>query len=211
MGQEMNQRMSSSLKNDDVNSDTQRSSLIPASIIVPTDSNDQITPCFLVDCDEKKCLLWVNVSHTLNQRDILIRVLNDDDGRQLEVVGRVTGTQSHSIDTTTFVCEFLQPLSSEALTLLDDLAMADRREKERQDCMVGVSVRRAEHHDQVVNARMVDESSQGLRLQSDIAFEPGETIVVQKPNGEHIWTTIHWSKYVNGLNQAGAGVATPPK
>ncbi|QDT09996.1 PilZ domain-containing protein [Planctomycetes bacterium K23_9] len=188
--------------------DQKRHALIPGLIILPGDSSQQFTPCFMLDFSKDHCLLRVDVSYTLKQRDILIRVLDTDDDQKIELVGRVTASRRHTIDTTTFVCEFGQQLPPHVLAMMNQIAIVDRRTCDRNECLVRVSVCRIERGQVVSQASLVEASGHGLRLRTEVPLDIGEQVVVSLPSGEDILVAIVWSKEVNGTNQTGASLTT---
>lgn len=151
----------------------------------------------------------VNVSYTLSQRDVLVRILDANDDQQLELVGRVTKSSRETLDTTTFRCEFGQDLPPHVLAMLDQMAIADRRDDERQQCAVQVNVCRIERGKVISQARMVEASDGGLRLRTEVPLDIGEQVIVQLPDGQDLLVAIVWSAEVNGSNQTGGSVTIP--
>ncbi|MGB7347790.1 MAG: hypothetical protein WBD20_26435 [Pirellulaceae bacterium] len=182
--------------------------LIPGLIILPGDESEQFTPCFILDFSKNKCSLRVDISYTLSQRDVLIRILDSNKDHKIELVGRVTKSRRHTIDTTTFECEFGQDLPPHVLAMMNEMALVDRRTSQRREIQVRVSVCRIEHGKVISQASMVEASDYGLRLRTEVPLDIGEQVIVHLPSGEDILVAIVWSKEVNGTNQTGASVTS---
>ena len=184
-------------------------SLIPGLIVLPSNNGQEFTPCFVMDFDADRCLLRVDLSYTLCQRDVLIRILDRNDDQRIELVGRITDSLQHTIDTTTFECRFGQKLPPHVLAMMEQMSFVDRRKAERSQCMVRVNVCRIQRGKVISQASMVEASDEGLRMRTEVPLDIGEQVIVQLPNGEDILVAIVWSKEVNGINQTGGTIAKP--
>jgi hypothetical protein len=186
----------------------QRSVLIPGLIILPN-SQHPFIPCFVVDCCKGQCSLRVNISYTLSQRDVLVRILDANDEQQLELVGRITASSRETLDTTTFRCEFGQNLPPHVVAMLNQLAITDRRDDLRTQCAVQVNVCRIQRGEVISQARMVEASDGGLRLRTEVPLDIGEQVIVRLPDGQDLLVAIVWSAEFNGANQTGGSVTIP--
>jgi PilZ domain len=165
-----------------------------------------VLPCALSDLSLDGCAVRLN-SMLRSEPKIAIIRSDFENHMHLESAGRVCWVRQASIGSQTCGIKFRRPLSEEFLDQWIKQGLVNRRENSRDEVRQAVQMRTSAGGGSMSEALILDYSSSGVRIRSEIPLAMDERILLTLPDGRGIMLGVVWIANQEGQYFAGAQFA----
>jgi hypothetical protein len=165
-----------------------------------------VLPCTLSDLSVGGCSVRLNSMLRSEPKIAIVRFDLEND-MHLESAGRVCWVRQASIGSQTCGLKFRRPLSEEFLDQWIRKGLVNRRENPRDEVRQSVQMRTSAGGGSLSEAFILDYSSTGVRIRSDVPLAMDERILLTLPDGRGIMLGVVWIANNEGQYFAGAQFA----
>ena len=178
---------------------------LAAELTIGIGEEEETLGCHLADLSLRGCAIRVAQPPRVAPKFGIVRVCPKGTDSELVVAGRLCWQRQTGVGTMTYGFQFRREIGEECLHKFVEQELISQRDEKRDRVNLGVQVRQQNPQVALKRATLVDVSSSGLQLNTDVALTVGAKLLVILPNGKTGMAEVVWSTESESGCLAGAG------
>ena len=167
--------------------------------------DEQTLGCQLADLSLRGCAIRVNQPPRKAPQFGIVRISDKGNDSELVVAGRLCWQRQTGVGTMKYGFQFRREIQESCLSNFVEAELISQRDEKRDRVNLNVQARQQNPQLALKRALLVDVSSSGLQLCTDVALTVGAKILVILPNGKTGIADVVWSTDSDDGCLAGAG------
>lgn len=178
---------------------------LAAQLTIGIGTEEETLGCEIADLSLRGCAIRVAQPPRVAPKVGIVRVCPKDSEAELIVAGRLCWQRQTGVGTMTYGFQFRREIGENCLNSLVHQELISQRDERRDRVNLPVQVRQQNPRVALKRATLVDISSSGLQLATDLALTVGAKILVILGNGKTGMAEVVWATEADSGCLAGAG------